>query len=72
LFTAKENLEIPTTKLENLNVFYTRLIHNTGTMPFLIEYEQLDNLEVFKIKKQMKIVKFGGNLWQTEKTSIQF
>jgi hypothetical protein len=28
-------------------------------MPFLIEYEQLDNLEVFKIKKQMKIVKFG-------------
>jgi hypothetical protein len=28
----------------------------------LIEYEQLDNLleVVFKIKKQMKIVKFGG------------
>jgi hypothetical protein len=39
----------------------------------LIEYEQLDNLlEVVFNKKADENSKFGGNLWQTEKASIQF
>jgi hypothetical protein len=50
-----------------------RLTRNTGTLP-LMEYEQLDNLleVVFKNKKQMKIVKFGGKSLANGKESIPF
>ena len=62
-FTAKENRETynEIKKFKN-NVFYGEIDSEHGHDAFLIEYEQLDNLleVVFKNKKQMKIVKFGG------------
>jgi aspartokinase/homoserine dehydrogenase 1 len=62
-FTAKENRETynEIKKFKN-NVFYSEIDSQHGHDAFLIEHEQLDNLleVVFKNKKQMKIVKFGG------------
>ncbi|OCB75167.1 bifunctional aspartate kinase/homoserine dehydrogenase I [Flavobacterium crassostreae] len=62
-FTAKENKETynEIKKFKN-NVFYSEIDSQHGHDAFLIEYQQLDNLleVVFKNKKQMKIVKFGG------------
>ncbi|MDQ5929483.1 MAG: bifunctional aspartokinase / homoserine dehydrogenase 1 [Bacteroidota bacterium] len=62
-FTAKENRETynEIKKFKN-NVFYGEIDSQHGHDAFLMEYEQLDNLleVVFKNKKQMKIVKFGG------------
>ena len=62
-FTAKENRETynEIKKFKN-NVFYSEIDSQHGHDAFLMEYEQLDNLleVVFKNKKQMKIVKFGG------------
>ena len=62
-FTAKENREtyMEIKKFKN-NVFYSEIDSQHGHDAFLMEYEQLDNLleVVFKNKKQMKIVKFGG------------
>jgi aspartate kinase len=62
-FTAKENRDTynEIRKFKN-NVFYSEIDSQHGHDAFLIEYEQLDNLleVVFKNKKQMKIVKFGG------------
>jgi homoserine O-acetyltransferase len=62
-FTAKENKETynEIKKFKN-NVFYSEIDSQHGHDAFLIEYEQLDNLleVVFKNKKQMKILKFGG------------
>ncbi|MCK8142879.1 bifunctional aspartate kinase/homoserine dehydrogenase I [Flavobacterium sp. I-SCBP12n] len=62
-FTAKENKETynDIKKFKN-NVFYSEIDSQHGHDAFLIEYEQLDNLleVVFKNKKQMKVLKFGG------------
>ena len=62
-FTAKENKETynDIKKFKN-NVFYSEIDSQHGHDAFLMEYEQLDNLleVVFKNKKQMKILKFGG------------
>ncbi|MBK0370637.1 bifunctional aspartate kinase/homoserine dehydrogenase I [Flavobacterium agrisoli] len=62
-FTAQENRETynEIKKFKN-NVFYSEIDSQHGHDAFLMEYEQLDNLleVVFKNKKQMKIVKFGG------------
>jgi homoserine O-acetyltransferase len=62
-FTAKENRDTynEIRKFKN-NVFYSEIDSQHGHDAFLIEYEQLDNLleVVFKNKKQMKILKFGG------------
>lgn len=62
-FTAKENRDTynEIRKFKN-NVFYSEIDSPHGHDAFLIEYEQLDNLleVVFKNKKQMKILKFGG------------
>ncbi|MCG9794177.1 bifunctional aspartate kinase/homoserine dehydrogenase I [Flavobacterium algicola] len=62
-FTAKENKDTynEIKKFKN-NVFYSEIDSQHGHDAFLMEYEQLDNLleVVFKNKKQMKIVKFGG------------
>ena len=62
-FTAKENKETynEIKKFKN-NVFYSEIDSQHGHDAFLMEYEQLDNLLeiVFKNKKQMKILKFGG------------
>ncbi|MEZ7499970.1 bifunctional aspartate kinase/homoserine dehydrogenase I [Flavobacterium sp. Arc3] len=62
-FTAKENRDTynEIKKFKN-NVFYSEIDSQHGHDAFLMEYEQLDNLleVVFKNKKQMKIVKFGG------------
>ncbi|MBP4142842.1 bifunctional aspartate kinase/homoserine dehydrogenase I [Flavobacterium sp. P4023] len=62
-FTAKENKETynDIKKFKN-NVFYSEIDSHHGHDAFLIEYEQLDNLleVVFKNKKQMKVLKFGG------------
>ncbi|TRX38992.1 bifunctional aspartate kinase/homoserine dehydrogenase I [Flavobacterium restrictum] len=62
-FTANENRETyyEIKKFKN-NVFYSEIDSQHGHDAFLMEYEQLDNLleVVFKNKKQMKILKFGG------------
>ena len=62
-FTAKENKETynEIRKFKN-NVFYSEIDSQHGHDAFLMEYEQLDNLleVVFKNKKQMKVLKFGG------------
>ena len=62
-FTAKENKETynEIKKFKN-NVFYSEIDSQHGHDAFLMEYEQLDNLleVVFKNKKQMKVLKFGG------------
>ncbi len=62
-FTANENRETyhEIRKFKD-NVFYSEIDSQHGHDAFLMEYEQLDNLleVVFKNKKKMKILKFGG------------